>query len=510
MTALRIVSSGQALPLSLPPIRAGGLNPALLDAFVSPVGGGNPAARLLEPGALAVTTGQQPGLFSGPLYTIHKAISAAMLARQLEARWARPVVPVFWVAGDDHDFAEAASVTWLGSDGSLIHGTLRERPGEAPMLPMYRELLGPEIELLLAGLEEAMPPGPDRDLVMGAIRRHYRPAASVAGSCAGLLAEWLAPLGVAVFDPTHTTAKQAQAPILLEALRRTPVLVQRLESRRRELVAAGSDPGVPVTEGASLVMVEATAGRDRLIQVGAGFESRRSREGFTLAELEGVAKTQPVRLSANVLLRPVIESALLPTVAYVAGTAELKYLALARPLYEELKVHVQAPTPRWSGMIVDPKVDRVLQKFDARLDELLAPSRQLEARVVREQLPADASAALVHLREQLERGYDTLIRAALDIDPTIERSIRNLAAQAHNGVADAEKRLLSHLKKRQATETQQIARARDLLLPDGEPQERVLTVAPWLAKYGPGLLTEIAGVVEAWYGSSLEPAPQGR
>jgi uncharacterized protein YllA (UPF0747 family) len=130
--------------------------------------------------------------------------------------------------------------------------------------------------------------------------------------------------------------------------------------------------------------------------------------------------------------------------------------------------------------------------------------------VVREQLPAEAAAAIVHLREQLELGYDTLIRAALIIDPTIERSIRSQAVQAQNGLAEAEKRLLSHLKKRQVIETQQIARARDLLLPGGQPQERVLTVAPWLARHGIGLLSEIAVVVEAWYAASLEPAPQGR
>ncbi|MDH4131663.1 MAG: bacillithiol biosynthesis cysteine-adding enzyme BshC, partial [Gemmatimonadota bacterium] len=446
---LRIVSAGPAPTLSPPALRPGGLLPELLQAFVGATGPGSPASRLLEPSALAVTSGQQPGLFSGPLYTIHKAISAAVLARLLEARWARPVVPVFWVAGDDHDFAEAARVSWQGSDGTTAHGILRERPADAPMRPMYREPLGPEIEMLLTGLEEAMPPGSERDAVMGTIRRHYRPDATVAGSCAGLLAEWLGPLGVAVFDPTHPVAKRAQAPLLLEALRQATPISHLLEARHRELLATGADPGVPLTEGASLVMIEAAAGRDRLMQAPQGFESRRSREPFTAADLEQVARTQPERLSPNVLLRPVVESALLPTVAYVAGPAELRYLALARPLYDQLQVHVQTPTARWSGMIVDPRVDRVLQKFNATLDELLEPSHQLETRVVRAQLPLQAAAAIGHLREQLQLHYETLIQSALDIDPTIERSIRNLAVQAQNGVADAEKRLLSHLKKRQ-------------------------------------------------------------
>jgi uncharacterized protein YllA (UPF0747 family) len=193
----------------------------------------------------------------------------------------------------------------------------------------------------------------------------------------------------------------------------------------------------------------------------------------------------------------------------VAGPAELRYLALSRVLYDDFGVHPQPPLPRWSGLIVDPKVDRVLEKFGSSLDELLAPSQRLENRVVREQLPEEAADAIGRLREELLSGYEVLARAAIGIDPTIERSIRGLAGQAQNGVADAEKRLISHLKKRQAIETQQIARARDLLLPGGTPQERVLTVAPWLARQGTGLFREIEGAVADWYRASLEPAHSG-
>jgi bacillithiol synthase len=496
-------------PLALPALRAGGIRKDLLTAFVDPVGTDRPAARLLQPGALAVTTGQQPGLFTGPLYTIFKAISAVALARMLEVRWSRPVVPVFWVAGDDHDFDEAATVSWLAGDGTPVRATLRERPAEAPMLPMYRELLGPEIDGLLSRIEEALPQGEHREEVIAALRRHYRPEATIAGSCAALLAEWLAPLGVAVFDPTHPAAKRVQAPLLLEALRRHGSIQQRLEGRHQELQDLGLDPGVAVTDGASLVMVEATEGRDRLVQAGEGFESRRSREFWSMESLEALAVSQPERLSANVLLRPVVESQLLPTVAYVAGPAELRYLALSRTLFEAFGIHAQLPLPRWSGMIVDPRVDRVLEKFGAGLEELLAPSQQLENRVVREQLPAEATDAIGRLRERLLADYEVLARVAIEIDPTIERSIRNLAGQAQNGVADAEKRLVAHLKKRQATETAQIARARETLLPGGTPQERVLTVAPWLARQGSGLFGEAERVISDWYRASLEPAHSG-
>jgi uncharacterized protein YllA (UPF0747 family) len=240
---------------------------------------------------------------------------------------------------------------------------------------------------------------------------------------------------------------------------------------------------------------------------GEGYRCRRSRERFTTDDLARIGLESPGRLSANVLLRPVVESALLPTVAYVAGPAERRYLALAEPLHAMLSIPGRATVGRWSGTLVEPRVERVLAKYGVTLDRLLEPHQALEASVVRDQLPPEAAKALAHLQEGIRSGYETLARAALEIDPTIERSIRGLAGQALGGIADAEKRLLSHLKKRQATETSQIARAREAVLPGGEPQERVLNIAPWLARHGSGLLQEIAAVVEGWYRESLEPPP---
>ena len=153
---------------------------------------------------LAVTTGQQPALFTGPLYTIHKALSAAALAAVLEQQWGRPVVPLFWVAGDDHDFAEASHAEWLGQDGGVTGASLPPRAPDAPLTPMYRELLGPGVVEAFAALERDLPPSEFREPTLDWIRRHFRPEATVAAAYARALAELLAPLGVLVFDSTHS------------------------------------------------------------------------------------------------------------------------------------------------------------------------------------------------------------------------------------------------------------------------------------------------------------------
>ncbi len=508
--SLRFLTTPIPAPVRWPEPRQGGVDPDLLDAFVCAEGTAATLDRLRNPATLVVTTGQQPGLLTGPMYTIHKALSAVAMARLCEARWGRPVVPVFWAAGGDHDFAEGNHASWPSADGTTVTMTLRERAADAPLTPLYREPVGPEIAPVLDRLAADLPASEHRDAVLELFRRWYRPEATLADSCAHVLAELLAPFGGAVFDATHVAMKRAQMPVLQKALAEAAEIERVLVERNAALLAAGHDPGVTVGDGATLVMYEGTQGRDRLALRPHGFATRRGREELSLADVDRLAAEDPGRFSPNVLLRPAVESAVLPTVAYMAGPGELRYFALAEAVYPPLGITAQLPLPRWSGMLIDARTDRVLEKFGATLEELLAPGQRLEGRVVREQLPGEARRAFDTLRGTLEREYETIIRVAQGIDPTIEKPIRNLAGQALGGTDDAEKKLVNHLRKRQATETQQIARARELVQPLGKPQERVHTVAPWLARYGPSLLDELLATIQAWYRAGLEGPPRSR
>ena len=501
---VRIVPTPISAALEFPSLREGEFDPALAEAIV-PSAAREPAlARLNEAGALAVTTGQQPGLFTGPLYTIYKALSAAGLARTLERQWHRPVVPVFWVAGDDHDFAEASHTAWLTGEGEVRKAALPPRPPEAALAPLYREPLGPQVAGILDALAADLAQSEFRDWVLQWLARHYRPDATVAGSFAGALAELLAPAGIVCLESTHPTVKRSAARYLVRALGLARELDRDLEHRSQELRMAGLDPGVPVGENATLVMLEGPLGRDRILIEDGGFTTRRGRERFDLETLQRIAASEPQRLSPNVLLRPVIESALLPTVAYLAGPSELSYLALTQPIYDRMRVPRQVVLPRWSGVLVEPRVDRVLQKFGIDLGDLLEPAGALESRLVRSQLPEEAARALHSLRENLVVGYDALTRSAADIDPTLTRAVQGTKNQALAGLNDIERKLVQHLKRRQEVELGQIAKARTLVLPDNQPQERVLTIAPFLARYGPGLVSELSEAVEGWFAAALE------
>ena len=498
---LPIVDTPIGSPPSVIPERTDRWNPALEAALYPSSNRQHAIAKLRDPRALVVTTGQQAGLFTGPSYAITKALSARGLALALEKRWNRPVVPMYWVPGDDHDWQEASTAHWLSSDGSLISASLPPRAPEAPMTPMWREPLGaailPALDQFEQSFEETGGPGPVADW----LRRHYAPTSTVAGAYGAAIAELLGPLGILCLDTTHQAVKRATTPLLLRALERAQELDQLLETSDRALKQKSIDAGVVVGDGATMVFLEGELGRDRLVLGGkAGvFQLRRTRTSLRLEELHHLAKKEPTRFSANVLLRPVLESALLPTVAYLAGPGELKYLELAAPLYEALGVFRQVPVPRWSGLLVEPRVTRMLKKHGIGVDELLADS-SLERRLARQSFPEGTDAALTQLKAAIETGYAPVIRAAAAIDPTMESPADAARRKALYAVDELDKKLVQHARKRESVELGQVGRARLSVSPNGKPQERVLTMPGFMARYGDTVLTGLADHIARWYG----------
>jgi len=472
----RIVTTPIA-PLVLPELR---LAPRRLAPDVVAAALPGPACdRLAAGNVLVVTTGQQPGLFTGPLYTVYKALSAIALARRLERERGVPVVPVFWVAGDDHDFAEANHTWFLNAGGELVQIVLRERPSEAPLVPVAREPCGQEIVAALAQLKDGTPETEFKAGVIQWLERWYRPEATLADAFAGALDALLGPRGLVVLRAYHPGAKRVAAGWVLKGLDLT------------------------VSDGYTPVLVEAGQGRDRLKRDGEVFVTRRSGERFSRADLERIAVEAPERLSPNVLLRPVVEAALLPTVGYAAGPAELKYLQDAAPLYAALGVTRQPPVPRWSGVIVEGKVEKLMERHGIDLAAFDGKPGELEARLVRHELPPEAVATLAALRGGIEAQYGRLLESVVKIDPTLERTVESARNAALAGAQTIEKKLVASLKRLEGeTLMRQIARARAAVYPAGQPQERVLTLASFLIRYGSGLVDALEQEVARWTGTS--------
>ena len=482
------------------------LDPSIVPAFLAHGDAQANLDKLADGSALCVTTGQQPGLLTGPSLTIYKAMSAVAAARSLETRLGAPVVPVFWVAGDDHDFAESNHFHVLDRDNEIDRVVLRERDTAAPLTPLYRELLNSDIEAVLAAVTHATPDTEFRPAVMDWLTKHYRPESDLASAFAGALAELLGRYGVVIFRPTEQAAKKAAAPFIRRALESAPDINAGLVTHAARLAA--NDEAVPISidDQATTVMIEATMGRDRIMLRSDGFVTRRSGESWSQSDLLRLLEDDPARFSPNVLLRPVVEAALLPTIAYIAGPGEITYLAQTDSIYEVIGVERQSRIARWGGRIIEPRVAKVLKKYDITPDDLAGPEGQLEARLVRDDMPPEAQSALAELRQTITEQYDILATAAGDLDPTLRKPIESAGRTSLKDLAHAERRVISHLKLRNEIVISQLSKTRHSLYPHGKPQERVLNIVPFLIRYGDALLDQVLEKCVDWNGT-LETVP---
>ncbi len=439
---------------------------------------GAAAARLAEVAGgagVVVTTGQQPGLFGGPLYTLGKAISALALADALQAATGVPVAPVFWAATDDTDFAEAnhTHVVARGTLVRLAHGT------DAPEgTPMSAVPLGPDVAALGAGLRDAAGTAANAPALRDALEA-YAPGATVGGAYVTLLRQLLEPLGITVLDASHVAVREGGFQLLRRALLVSAAVDDAVRARGAEIAAAGFAPQVPEVAGRSLVFRYAGDGRKARVPLD---------EARAL-----VPRAQRAELGPNVLLRPVVERFLLPTAAYVAGPGEYAYFAQVSAVARALAVSQPLAVPRWSGTIVEPQVRRALARLDADVHDL-ADAHALEARLARARTPASAREALAALRDALDGPLDALAAVPGALAP---RAVEGARAQLRHKVDRLERRVVAAAKRADAQAARDLEAVRAALRPNGAPQERVLNAVPLLARHGPALVEAMLAAARA-------------
>jgi len=447
---------------------------------------------LVEEGGFFVTTGQQPGLFTGPLYSLYKALTAVSLADALEDALERPVVPLFWIASEDHDWAEA-NHTWLVDlDNDLVRISLPAEPPASGEPPLFRIALEEELEASLAELTRALPETDFSGSYLELIRDAYAPGATLPGGFRSVLEALLGPFGVCFVEAHQPGLKEASRPVLLRELDRAEAHEALLAERARALEEAGYHVQVPILEGGVNLFLEGPEGRERLYRDEDGFRLHRSGLRLDRDELLSRRDEDPRLLSPNVLLRPVVESAVFPTVAYVAGPGEIAYFAELAPLFEAHGLGGPVVAPRTSVTLVESKNRKVLDKFELEVGDLDRPLHELESEVARDEVPPEIQQAIGRLRGAIAEHSSRLIELAREVDPTLKGPIGNARNTAFSAFGDAEKKIVQAVKRENEIALEQLEKARIHLFPDDAPQERRLNVLYYLVRYGEDFLPELA------------------
>jgi len=466
------------------------------------------AARLetvVSGAGVFVTTGQQAGLFTGPLFTIHKILSAIQLAHALEPVLERPVVPLFWVAGDDHDWAEVNHAHVVDRD-NVLHRVGLDGADDPPSSSMGNRRLGPEVERALEEFTGYLPTTEFAGPFLEILREAYRPGRTVAGAFTEAISRLFERFDLLVVESGHPVIKRLAQETYARELASSASHEEALGERVRRLQDAGYRAQVPILVGATNLFFEDERGRERIFRDGDAYVLRSTGRRFLDSEMQRLLVEEPERFSPNVLLRPVVENAVFPTVAYVGGPAEVSYYAQLGPIFESHGITPPVAFPRFSVTMVEAKVRKVLEKFRLQIGDLRLPPQELAARVLRDEMPEELKAATTELRRALTDGYGRMVEATRAIDPTLKGPILAARNAGFMELAEAEKKIMHHLKQRNALGLEQIDKARVNLCPGGEPQERVLTIFQYLIRYGTDLLPALAASMDVRFDAVTAPA----
>lgn len=413
---------------------------------------------------VVVTTGQQPGLFGGPVYTLSKALTALAIADALQRATGTPVAPVFWAATDDTDFKEASSTAVAVTGGAHLLRIDHTRQLGLPMASMPLGDVSDQLEALVRGAGSVIDRSP-----IELLERFYRAQETIGSAYVGFLRELLSPLGIAVIDASHPATRSAARPVLASALARAGEIADALAARNREIESAGFEPQVQDVPGLSLVF-STVSGARRRIPINAAVRQEVSDD-----------------MSPNVLLRPVVERAILPTATYVGGPAEIAYFAQVSPIAAVLGSAPPAIVPRWSATIIEPHVEKILERLYLLPEDFRDP-HEVEARVARAHVPTRILAELNETRAAIEQRLDSLADAVTQERTSVSSAVTaGLRANLMRRLDRFERRLLAAAKKQHADVMLEIGTARGSLYPLGKPQERALSFVPLLARYGPAL-----------------------
>lgn len=437
--------------------------------------------RVRREGGVVVTTGQQPGLFGGPVYTWSKAVGALALADAIERETGIATAAVFWAATDDADFAEASYTVLARIGGADVLRSDNTAPAGTPMSLTPLGNLSTQLTRLTAGSGSASDPRP----LAAATAAYRNESCTVGDAYVALLREMLAPLGVPVLDASHPAVRAASEPALRSALTHAARVEASLVKRSGQLRDAGFEPQVEDIPGLSLVFVREGTVKRRL----------------AIAEASSVPSD--AWLTPNVLLRAIVERDILPTIAYLGGPGELAYFVQVSAVADALGVPAPMAVPRWSCTLIEPNTNRLLNEFGVEPPALSSPE-VLEGAVARAAMTEQSADALARLRREIELLSGSLAPESdvLGLGAAVQGSVQSLLHRLDR----LERRLVAGIKRREVNLLRDVATLRAALYPRGIRQERAQNLLPILARHGLALLHEMREAAASHANALINPS----
>jgi bacillithiol biosynthesis cysteine-adding enzyme BshC len=453
----------------------------------APAAARDAAHRLGDAATVAVVTGQQAGAFGGPLFTLLKAVTAIQLARRVSADQGVCAVAVFWVDAEDHDWEEVRSCTILDAEFQPASVTLADPEG-AGELPVAALTLDERIEQSLAALSGSLPDTDFSEMVLASLRAAYQPGTGMAAAFAKWIEALLGPHGLVVFESADPAAKKLAAPVFLRELREPGRTSSLALAAGQQLHDRGHEPQV-MPQPDSLALFHLNGGRRAIRRQGEHFVIGESQ--VTAPALVREAETDPSHFSPNVLLRPIVQDTLFPTICYVAGPSELAYLGQLGGVYHHFGIPMPLMYPRGSATLVDSSTARFLSRYDFPLADLRPQDESGLNRLLQAQLPPEVEESLTDAEATIRTALQRVIDAMPALDPTLAGAAKTTVGKMEHDLRSLHSKVIQAAKRRDDTLRRQFTRAQSQIFPLGHPQERTLGVVFFLNRYGPAVVDRL-------------------
>jgi bacillithiol biosynthesis cysteine-adding enzyme BshC len=482
------------------------VSPALLDVLAAQNARWAPSpARernlelLSRPGTVAVVTGQQMGLFLGPLFTVYKAAAAIAAARALTRETGRPCVPVFWLQTEDHDLPEVDHCFVPRAASEPLRVSLDLPDAAASRAPVAHRHLGPGVTAALATLRAELGGEPHAAEHLALLERAYRPEATLAEAFAEVLSALFAEEGLVLLDPRDARLAPLAAPAHRISLQEAAPISAALAARVDALSKAGFSEQVHIRPGSPLSFFSpdgVDGPRYRLDPAGTGVWSLVGHPAgatVTTAELLGWLEREPLRFTTSALLRPLLQDLWLPTAAYVGGPGEVAYFSQLAPLYSHVGMPMPLVVPRARFRVIDDRARRLLTALGVPPDDVNVPLQTFLDRLARSGLgegstPEGLQARLFNaFAAELERFDAEQKASGLHLDDAVKRTRETVRV----GVSRLVGRYGRAVSQRDCTSVRRAQRLHTYLFPNDAPQERVLGLPYYACRLGTRAFTRM-------------------
>jgi len=434
------------------------------------------AKVIAEPESATVLTGQQIGVIGGPIYTVIKAVAAIRWAERLSDTLDIPVVPIFWMEGEDHDFEEIRRVSVMDRDGNRVSVELEDRrPDPLHVIGWHRP--ESEMEAFLKQLDDVLPAGMHRDVVMDRVRSCYRPGNSLSDAFARWLLSWLGDRGLVVVESLNPDLKRLAAPYFQRAVRDADKHAELFYKRAKELHATGY-PCTLTPSHAFHFFYRLEEGVRKPVPRDPGRAG-----GVPQKDLLRLAKNHSERMSPKAVLRPVIQDVLFPTIAIVAGPGEVSYFPQVHPLYRDFERPMPVIVPRPGVTLMEKSWLRNVDKLSLSVEDFFLTQDSLSRKMAAAQ-HGDALAGLDEKIRRVEKDLRHLESEAESSIPARSRKAERLRQEIGSRLQHFRNRIQSDIAAGDEETASKIQRLRTAVFPEGKLQERAYSPLNFLIRHG--------------------------